>query len=161
MLKILEQYGPPPKFRDSIKRLYTNLKVIVKIGKEKAEIDQEVGVRQGDNVSSVIFLFLMSAFAETLEKEWKQSGLPEATFKNVTNASKGQLTGHLKSSAKRALELIIHQILYIDDRAFFFETREDAMLGLNLINKVFAKLGIEMHIGRGNNQSKTKVMYVP
>jgi len=51
MLKILEQYRYPPKFRDSIKRLYTNLKVIVKIGREKAEINQEVGTRQGDNVS--------------------------------------------------------------------------------------------------------------
>jgi hypothetical protein len=49
----------------------TNLKVIVKIGREKAEIDQEVGVRQGDDVSLVIFLFLMSAFAETQEKKWK------------------------------------------------------------------------------------------
>jgi hypothetical protein len=111
---------PPKKFQDSIKRLYTNLKVIVKIGKETTKIDQEVGVQQGDYVSSVIFLFLMSAFAGTLEKEWKQSGLSEATFKNVTNASKGQLTGHLKSSAKRALDLIIHQILYIDNGAFFF-----------------------------------------
>ncbi len=124
----------------------------MKIGKEKAEIDQEVGMRQGNNVSSVIFLFLMSTFAETLEKEWKQSGLPEATFKSVTNASEGQLTGHLKSYAKRALELIIHQILYIDDGAFFFETREDATLGLKLINNVFAKLSLEMHIGRENNQ---------
>jgi hypothetical protein len=134
MLKILEQYGPPPKFRDSIKRLYANLKVVVKLGKEKAETDQEVGVRQGANLSSVIFLFLMSAFTEILEKEWKQSGLPEATFKNVTNASERQLTGHLKSGAKRALELIIHQILYIDAGAFFYERRKDAMLGLNLIN---------------------------
>ncbi len=67
----------------------------MKIGKEKAKIDQEVGIRQRDNVSLVIFLFLMSAFVETLEKEWKESSLPEAIFKNVTNASKGQLTGHL------------------------------------------------------------------
>ncbi len=133
----------------------------MKIGREKAEIDQEVGVRQGDNVSSVIFLFLMSAFAETLEKEWKQSSLPEAIFKNVTNASKGQLTGHLKGSAKRGLDLIIHQILYIDNGAFLFEMREDATLGLNLINKVYAKLGLEMHIGRGENQSKTEAIYVP
>jgi hypothetical protein len=66
----------------------------VKIRREKVEIDQEVGVRQGDNMSLVIFLLLMSAFAETLEKEWKQSNLPEAIFNNVTNASKGQLTGH-------------------------------------------------------------------
>ena len=34
-------------------------------------------------------------------------------------------------------------------------------LRLNLINKVFAKLGLEMHIGRGTNQSKMEVMYVP
>jgi hypothetical protein len=130
----------------------TNLKVIVKIGREKAEIDQEVGVRQGNDVSLVIFLFLMSAFAQTQEKEWKQSGLPEAKFKNVTNASKGQITGYLKVSAKRGLDLIIHQILYIDDGAFFFEMREDSMLGLNLINKVFSKLGLEMYIGRGEKQ---------
>ncbi len=32
MLKIVEQYAPPPKFQDSIKRLYNNLKVIVKKG---------------------------------------------------------------------------------------------------------------------------------
>jgi hypothetical protein len=121
---------PSPKFQDSIKRLYTNLKVTVKIGREKAEIDQEVGVRQGDNVSSVIFLFLMSAFVETLEKEWKQSNLPEAIFKNVTNISKGQLTGRLKGSAQRGLDLIIHQILYIDNRAFFFEMREGVTLEL-------------------------------
>ncbi len=39
-----------------------------------------MGVRQGDNVSFVIFLFLMSAFAESLEKEWKQSGLPKSNI---------------------------------------------------------------------------------
>jgi hypothetical protein len=73
-------------------------------------------------VSLVIFLILMSTFAETLEKEWKQSDLSETIYKNVTNASKGQLTGHLEGGAKRGLDLIIHQILYIDDGAFFFET---------------------------------------
>jgi hypothetical protein len=35
------------------------------------------------------------------------------------------------------------------------------MLGLNLINKVFAKLGLEMHIGGGKNKSKIEVMYLP
>ncbi len=87
----------------------------MKIKREKAEKDKEVGMRQGDNVLSVFFLFLISAFTETLEKEWKQSSLPETTLKNVTSASKGQLTRHLKSSAKRGLDLIIHQILYIDN----------------------------------------------
>jgi hypothetical protein len=127
MLKILEQYGPPPKFRDSIKRLYTNPKVIVKIGREKVEIDHEVGMRQGDSMSLVIFLFLMSPFAETLEKEWKQSGLPEPIFKNVTNLCKGQLTGHLKGSAKRGLDLlrgIVRPPILIKWGAIFLEVTE-------------------------------------
>ncbi len=111
--------------------------MIVKIGKEKAEIEQKVGLRQGDNISSVIFLFLMSAFAETLEKELKSSKLPQATFKNITNMTKGQLSGYAKENMQRELDLIIHQILYTNDGAFFFKTRENATLGLKMINTVF------------------------
>ena len=118
MIKVLERYGAPPKFRESIRRLYTDLKVIVKIGKEKAEIDQQVGVRQGDNVSSVIFLFLMSAFAETLEKEWASSNISQTKFKNVTNMNEGQLTGQTRESMRRGINFVRNQILYIDDGAF-------------------------------------------
>jgi hypothetical protein len=53
--------------------MYTDLKVvlILKIGKEKIEIIQSVGVRQGDNLALVLFLFLLTAFAELLEKEYE------------------------------------------------------------------------------------------
>jgi hypothetical protein len=161
MIKILERYGAPPNFRESIRRLYTDLKIVIKIGKEKAEIDQEVGVRQGDNVSSVILLFLMSAFAETLEKEWASSNVSQAEFKNTTNMRDGQLTGHTKESMQRGINFIIHQILYINDGAFFFQTREDAENGLEMIHRVFALFRLEMHIGRGEQLSKTEMMYVP
>jgi hypothetical protein len=50
---------------------------------------------------------------------------------------------------QRGLDLIIHQILYINNEAIFFKKREDLTLELGLINKVFAKLGLEMHIERG------------
>jgi hypothetical protein len=105
--------------------------------------------------------FLNVRFAETLEKECKLSNLPEAIFKNVTNINEGQLTGHMKGNPQRGLNLIIHQILYIDNGAFFFETRDNVTLGLDLINKFFAKLGLEMNIGRGEQLSKTKIMYSP
>jgi hypothetical protein len=133
----------------------------VKIGKEKAEINKEVGARQGDNVSLVIFLFLMSAFTETLEKEWQSSNLPQPTLKNITKMNKGQLTGHIKKRTGRGIDLIVNQILYVDDGAFFFESREDAKLGLEMIDQIFQKFGLEMHIGRGQQLSKTEVMYVP
>jgi hypothetical protein len=66
LLKVLGKYGAPPKFVAAIKTMYTDLKVVLKIDKEITEIMQSVGVRQGDNMAPVLFLFLMSAVAETL-----------------------------------------------------------------------------------------------
>lgn len=104
MIKVLEKYGATLKFRESIRRHYINLKVTVKIGKEKSEINQDVGVRQGDNVSSVIFHFLMSAFAETLEEDWSNSDIHEADFANTIeiDMQKRQLIGHTKAPCKEA-----------------------------------------------------------
>jgi hypothetical protein len=55
----------------TIARTYQDLVVVLKIEKEVVELPQTVDVRQGDNMAPVLFLFLMSAFAEMLEAEWK------------------------------------------------------------------------------------------
>ena len=69
LIDILRQYGAPPKLCNAIERMYQNLVVIVKVGNEERKIPQTVGVRQGDNLSPVLFLFMMSAFAEALENK--------------------------------------------------------------------------------------------
>ena len=38
LLKILERYGAPPKLHSAIARMYSDLKIILKIGKGKAEM---------------------------------------------------------------------------------------------------------------------------
>jgi len=48
----------------------------LKSKKEKVEIPQTVGVRQGDNMAPVLFLFLMTAFSETLEIVWREQDIP-------------------------------------------------------------------------------------
>ena len=75
LLAILEKYGVPPKLRNVIKRLYTDLKVKLKLGKVKIEICQSVGVRQGDNMAPVLFLFLMSAVSELVDQAWDREGV--------------------------------------------------------------------------------------
>ena len=75
MLQILERYGAPPKLRSAISRMYKDLKIVLKIGKVEDKMSQTVGVRQGDCMSPVLFLFMVMAFAETLEKEWVKAGL--------------------------------------------------------------------------------------
>ncbi len=71
LIKILERYGTPPNFVVAVSTMYTHLKVAIKIDKDIWEILENVGVRQGSNMAPVLFLFLMSASAETLKLEWK------------------------------------------------------------------------------------------
>ena len=57
-------------------------KSIVKLIIRKVEtpIDFKVGVKQGDRISPVLFLFLMMTFPETLEDEWTDLGLSKSQF---------------------------------------------------------------------------------
>ena len=55
----------------------------------------------------------------------------------------------------------VMQILYLDDGAFVFSSREDLITGVTLINSLFKKFGLEMHIGRNNKSSKTECIFFP
>ena len=54
MLEILERYGTPPKLRSAIVWMYTDIKIVLKIRKAKAEMGQKVGVKQGDCMATVL-----------------------------------------------------------------------------------------------------------
>ena len=56
LIEILERYGYPPKLCSATERMYIGLKVLLQIRKEKSEVPQPVGVRQGDNLSPIIFV---------------------------------------------------------------------------------------------------------
>ena len=61
MVEILGKYGCPPKIRSSIRWMYMDNKVRLIIGETDISILFEVGVKQGDSVAPVIFLFIMMA----------------------------------------------------------------------------------------------------
>ena len=167
LVEILQQYGAPPKLCSAIERMYQGLKVVIKIGSEKTEIPQTIGVRQGDNLSPVLFLFLMSAFAEALESQWSEKGIHQAEFSRVSTNDVGNCTGQLlghelsKMGFKDGIIFKVMQILYLDDGAFVFSSREDLITGVTLINSLFKKFGLEMHIGRNNKSSKTECIFFP
>ena len=151
--------------------MYTDLKVRITLDGESAEIAQTVGVRQGDNLSPVLFLFFMSAFAESLETEWENQGLGRAEFVRTpageVGNNFGQLTSHPLIDSKCAtpygegLIFEILQLLYIDDGAFIFNNRADLERGAEVVNAHFKKFGMEMHVGRDEKKAKTEFMYVP
>ena len=64
----LLQFCASPEFRNIMGWIHPN-KVRLIIGKIDTSIPFEVGVKQGDSVAPVLFLFLMMAFAEVIEQE--------------------------------------------------------------------------------------------
>ena len=67
-VEILKKYDCPPKLCSSIRRMYTDNNVRLIIVKIDISIPFKVVVKQGDRVAPVLFLFVMIAFAETIEK---------------------------------------------------------------------------------------------
>jgi hypothetical protein len=114
-----------------IKRIYKDLVVVLKIEKEVVEISQSVGVRQGGNMAPVLFLFLMSAFAETLENEWRNAHIEVCTVRSAIGlklaAGEGRIRGHLPKEyiSQQLAAVEIFQCLYVNAGAFIFSSLED------------------------------------
>ena len=127
---------------------------MLKIDKSVKKILQEVGVRQSDNMAPVLFLFLMSSFAETLAIVWKQNDIEVVTaqtasmedFDNGLGAVKSHSPKQYQSRSLSAFEIL--QCLYVDDGASIFSLRQEMTKGLDLVYRHFARLGLDMYIGR-------------
>lgn len=70
LFHILKKDGVSEVVISVIRRLYAASKVILQVGKELREILYGVGVKQGNNMAPVLFVYLMNAFAEMLEPQW-------------------------------------------------------------------------------------------
>ena len=110
----------------------------------------------------VLFLFMVMALAETLEKEWVRAGLKMVTLKqqhtgHVTTAN--LLGTSVKPSRKALLNILC--VLYVDGGAFTFEDRDQLERGISLIYPHFTRFGLEMHIGKEKKASKTECVLFP
>jgi hypothetical protein len=107
------------------------------------EIPQTVGVQQGDSMAPVLFLFLMTAFAETLEIVWKQQGTPILNVMMTADdkLSEGRICSHTPAMfmSKSLTGYKILQCLYVDDIGIPFGMRKDLQQGMKLIFHHFAQ----------------------
>ena len=161
LIEILKRYGCPPKLCSAIKRMYDDSVVRLIIGKCDTSIPFKVGVKQGDSMAPVLFLFLIMAFAETLEKEWTAQGLTKATFNRRSNSPlcKGQLISHSPKSFREGTLFQVFTMLYVDGGAFVFESRQYLEKGVGIIWRQFAKFALEMHTGTETKTSKTEFVF--
>ena len=134
LLEILKRFGAPPRLVDCIKRLYTDILISLKIGKEKLEILQTVGVKQGDPMAAVIFLFLMAALVEIIHKEWKRNQIECVEFCRESDETyeKGQIFRHDVEKCNASSSLVrfrVNGTYYVDDIASLFRSLRDLRVG--------------------------------
>lgn len=165
LLKVLEKYGTLPKFVAAISTMYTDLKVILKIDKEITEIMESDGLCQGDNMAPVLFLFLMSAAAETLEYMCKNAGIDVL---KVAHTPDNQLENCCVRGHSPCMYLLrklttykIYQLLHVDDGSFPFPTRAASIKGLILVHSHLARFGLEVHIGQNGDPSIMECVFFP
>ena len=68
LLIILGLYGIPQELIDIIAKLYTDVFVKLDIDGVKEIIESFTGVKQGDNLAPILFLYVMQAVLDTLDK---------------------------------------------------------------------------------------------
>jgi hypothetical protein len=162
MFGLLRKYGAPEKIVRVVETLYTNVSAKIQVGKEKRQIPYTIGVQQGNNMAPVLFVFLMQAFAETLEQKWKgERGINELQYRYLkqVKAIRGRLRAQATTTTGTVFELIY--LLYVDDDVFMFETEEEMVRGADLIAEHFKVFGLKMHYGKDGGKSKTEAMYFP
>ena len=116
-------------------------------------------------MAPVLFLFLMTAFAKTLEIVWKDQDIPILSVMTAADEhlAEGKICCHTPAMfrSKKLAKYGILQCLYVNDGAFPFGTREDLQRGMELIYRHFTRFGLEVHIGQGNSESKTECVFFP
>jgi hypothetical protein len=102
-------------------------------------------------MAPVLFLFLMSAVAETLEAAWKQAGIEVLTVAHTpaNELNTGCVRGHTPRmyTSHKLTAYEICQLLYVNDGAFPFPTQDALIKGLALMHSHLARFGLEVHIG--------------
>ncbi len=90
----------------------------------------------------VLFLFLMSAAAETLEPAWQQAGIEVLTVAHTPDdeLDTGCVCGHTPCmyTSRKLTTYEIYQLLYVNDGAFPFPTRHALIKGLALVHSHLA-----------------------
>ncbi len=93
LFKILWRYGLPDSLVQVIEKLYSNYKVKFECNGIKEIIKNSTGVQQGDNMSPVLFLFIMQAFLDTIKDEILP--LEFWYFSKHKNGNQKTFNGHL------------------------------------------------------------------
>ena len=161
--KILKTLGVPESLIEVLKKLYTDVTINLRVGESLEQFLSTSGVKQGDNLAPVLFIFVIHAVSNSLDKKWDFT-TPDLRWYPDTQAGskpRGQLRG-TKHSNKGTM-FSFFKSYYVDDTAFILLSRLEVIAASKLIVSHFRRFGLTIHTGskRKNEGSKTEAIHFP
>jgi hypothetical protein len=69
--KILKILGVPDNLIMVLKKLYTDVTINLNVGENLEQFLSTSGVKQGDNLAPILFIFVIHAVSNSLDKKWE------------------------------------------------------------------------------------------
>jgi len=137
--------------------MYSNSKIKISSGTAKTTFLSTSGVKQGDNVAALLFLFVMMAASELMDARWNKLNLAKPEL----YISDKKCINHRDTASSRIKHVSYYKSLYADDEGLIFQTFEDLVKGTEMIVLQFRRVGLDVHLGvtdaNGNKkESKTE-----
>ena len=150
---ILLKFGVPPKIVNLLKCLHKRVIVKFTVDGVPHELHSIIGVKQGDILGPILFLFFIAAVMITWKKTYTGSFCVFRSKQDYT------MTG--RSYKARGDEFELADSEYADDTAVLFEDRTEAEVGVPHIINHFARFGMEVHQGDRHPKkgSKSEVLF--
>ena len=149
---ILEKFGVPPKLIRLLKSLHANVQVKFTVNEVTNTIECIIGVKQGDILGPLLFLFFLEAVMIT----WRK--LHERPLCLYYTKYDDILTGRRFNT--KGEEFSLPDSEYADDTAVLFVSRESLVVSTPLLIAHFARFGLEIHVGYPDKLSKSEILFV-
>ena len=150
--EVLRKFGVPDKLIQLLKSLHAHVDVKFVVNEVTHTIQCIIGVKQGDILGPILFLFYLAAVMQT----WRDScDRSLCVFRTKMDDC---LTG--RSYRARGEEFDLSDSEYADDTAVLFTSRESLVEGTPHMIAHFSRWGLEIHVGRKDKESKSEVLFV-
>ena len=157
----LAKVGVPPHLVFVIKRMNADLEVTFDLNGVPVAVPCTVGVKQGCPLSPTLFLFVMQACLESLEKAMPaEAKLQYRTNTRTAGANGGHVSG-MDWTNKGEFEFSFWASLYAYDAATPLATSAALLAVTNAIFTHLKLFGLLMHVGSPGKKSKTEAMFCP
>ena len=151
---VLELFGVPVKLIRLLQSLHANVQVNFIVNDITKTIPSRIGVKQGDILGPLLFIFYLAAVMTT----WRSTHVrPLCVFHTKMD---DVLSGRRYNTKKGVIEFTLPDSEYADDTAVLFTSRESATSSLPLLISHFGRFGLEIHVGSEGKFSKSEILFV-